>query len=512
MIIIIYLSYIFTYISILIHAEKQIPANFFLINTSNYYSAKTKGIILLVITLILVIFLLISIIKTVITNPGYFKEPSFLECKVASIQSENILHFKEIGSQNSSGSNKPKTRNEENDNEKNDSKDYFLEKEILTSSQNRDLNENKNNKTNKTEVNINDKYDSDKDINNNNKFDNLLDIMKNYSPKKNDESENFEKGEIKNKNNTNNINNNDNNDNSLLEDLKKENSNSNQYENSKITIYDFKNIIKKTPINEIEYFSTRKEIDAFYDQRKADINYDQNSIKKSNEEILEKNKISIMMCKENCEKNKEPFKFDLSFLYKKTDITKINQCGTCQRMKIERSHHCKLCQRCVLKMDHHCPWLANCIGFFNYKYFCLVHFYGTISTSIIFFTYWETVINTHLNYNSTILECWFVTSVYVMNISLLIFLSWLLYVNAKLVYNGETIIEQSDRERFPSTKNFNIYDMGWKRNFTNLFGDRWYVWLLPGFPNLKGEGMFYETKKKFYFEKEDLIISDSESL
>ena len=82
-------------------------------------------------------------------------------------------------------------------------------------------------------------------------------------------------------------------------------------------------------------------------------------------------------------------------------------------------------------------------------------------------------------------------------------LIWLLIVNIKLVLNGETIIEQSDRVRFPSTKSFNIYDMGWKRNFTNVFGDRWYLWLIPGFPNVKASGMCFETKKNFYFEKEN---------
>jgi len=207
---------------------------------------------------------------------------------------------------------------------------------------------------------------------------------------------------------------------------------------------------------------------------------------------------------EHCNHTKKKFYFDLSNLYRKTDITKMNQCGTCQRIKIERSHHCKMCQRCVLKMDHHCPWLANCIGFFNYKFFCLTHFYGTIMTGIVFVTYWETVLNVNLNFNSTLLECWFVSFVFMMNLSLMMFLMWLLFVNVKLVFNGETIIEQSDRERFPSTKSFNVYDMGYKRNFTNVFGDRWYKWFLPGFANAKGEGMFYETKKNFYYEKEDL--------
>ena len=151
-------------------------------------------------------------------------------------------------------------------------------------------------------------------------------------------------------------------------------------------------------------------------------------------------------------------------------------------------------------MDHHCPWLANCIGFFNYKYFCLIHFYGTISTGLIFLTFWETIANFHLNYNTHILECVFVDFVFMTNFALMAFLIWLLWVNAKLVINGETIIEQSDRERFPSSKSFNVYDMGWKRNFMNVFGEKWYIWFIPAYANSKGNGLMFETKKNFFID------------
>jgi hypothetical protein len=86
------------------------------------------------------------------------------------------------------------------------------------------------------------------------------------------------------------------------------------------------------------------------------------------------------------------------------------------------------------------------------------------------------------------------------NFALMAFLIWLLWVNAKLVINGETIIEQSDRERFPSSKSFNVYDMGWKRNFKNVFGEKWYNWFIPANANLKGNGLMFETKKNFFID------------
>ena len=56
-----------------------------------------------------------------------------------------------------------------------------------------------------------------------------------------------------------------------------------------------------------------------------------------------------------------------------------------------------------------------------------------------------------------------------------------------------TVIENSERKRFPSTKSVNIYDMGAYRNFTNVFGKNPLVWWLPFFNNTDGNGYVFET-------------------
>jgi len=142
--------------------------------------------------------------------------------------------------------------------------------------------------------------------------------------------------------------------------------------------------------------------------------------------------------------------------FKNIDLSGANLCTSCLRWKFERSHHCRQCGKCILKMDHHCPWLANCVGFRNYKYFCFI---------------------------------------YIANIGLFVFLFWLFVSNWKLVFSGQTIIEQSDRDRFPSSKTLNVYDLGSYRNFKAVFGENFLTWFLPIYPNYKGLGIIFETNE-----------------
>lgn len=37
--------------------------------------------------------------------------------------------------------------------------------------------------------------------------------------------------------------------------------------------------------------------------------------------------------------------------------------------KPPRSHYDHALKELVLNMDHYCPWMANCVGYFNYRYF-----------------------------------------------------------------------------------------------------------------------------------------------
>lgn len=179
--------------------------------------------------------------------------------------------------------------------------------------------------------------------------------------------------------------------------------------------------------------------------------------------------------------------------FKRIELNKAMLCGTCLRFKFERSHHCRQCGKCVLKMDHHCPWLANCIGFRNYKYFLLIELHGIIASLIIIFSYWEAVIGYNTRLESSLIICWFVGFCYFCSFGLFFFLVWLMIINWKLAFTGQTVIENSDRERFPLNKNVNIYDLGLFKNFKAVFGSNPLLWFLPFGANYNGNGLVFET-------------------
>lgn len=179
--------------------------------------------------------------------------------------------------------------------------------------------------------------------------------------------------------------------------------------------------------------------------------------------------------------------------FKGIDFTRINVCMHCLRWKAERTHHCKQCGKCVLKMDHHCPWVGNCIGYKNYKFFCLLVIYGFLATLMVFFTFWETVVNLNMRFDSNLQNCVLVTFAYLVNFGMLIFVTYLFMLNWEFVFNNITCIEKADRDKFPAGKSFNCYDLGCFRNFLCVFGYNPLFWFLPINSNLKGDGIIFES-------------------
>lgn len=393
-----YFGYVFTYIYVLLTPENYDSQSYPFLNTSSLDSALTKGIIFLILSTFFFVLLFISLMKTIILDPGYFDSPLTLENKVILTQCIQRKF------------NKLKAIDEQNIGLKDNFSVYNNDKELI----------------NRNYIELNDTQD----------------ILRNESLRKtfgaNIDIDKYNKDE-------------------RIEFLN-----------------DFDKIISSGPLNNLEHEKLRYKISEFLQ--------DDSQEEKTN--IYQKVKL-----------NKEG-KIDLDDLetrFKYLELSKAVFCGTCLRLKVERSHHCRQCGRCVLKMDHHCPWLANCVGFRNYKYFILTDIHGIFGSIIILSTYWEAVIGYNTSNTASLGLCFLVTFTFATSLGLLGFLIWLAIVNWRLALTNQTVIENADKERFPSSKSENIYDLGIYKNICHVFGDNPFFWLLPIKINEKGKGFVFET-------------------
>ncbi|CAJ1452366.1 unnamed protein product [Effrenium voratum] len=169
------------------------------------------------------------------------------------------------------------------------------------------------------------------------------------------------------------------------------------------------------------------------------------------------------------------------------------ECQKCFRSKPPRAHHCSVCKRCVLKMDHHCPWINNCVGFNNYRYFCLFMLYLALGCLYV------VVMGYHLFLRSVVplrrrpakmsfadAQCMTLSWL----ISLCIFLALCLLggFHLYLVLTNQTTIEfhvnltNRHLARRKGESYRNPYDLGWSRNFQQVFGPNkffHFLWMMP---------------------------------
>jgi len=132
LIIMIYSTYFFAYLLVLIRGSTYSKNEYPFLNTTNQTSAHIKGIVLLSLSGSMLFLLIISMIRTIFMDPGFFLDPTKLEIKIVmknssfqskqqkhqNIKKEKILNsLEEVAMENEEG--------EENDLKKNDKKSNF---------------------------------------------------------------------------------------------------------------------------------------------------------------------------------------------------------------------------------------------------------------------------------------------------------------------------------------------------------------------------------------------------
>ncbi|KAJ2507364.1 palmitoyltransferase for Vac8p [Coemansia sp. RSA 2052] len=184
-------------------------------------------------------------------------------------------------------------------------------------------------------------------------------------------------------------------------------------------------------------------------------------------------------------------------------------CLKCNGPKPDRTHHCSVCGVCVLKMDHHCPWLNNCVGFRTQKAFILFLVYSTLyctlilATSLAFFLRAFAEFNVDMEIGLDFIFLLILSSAFAL--ALLMFAAY----HAYLLLTNTTTIESYEKnnyrvetaQRGSRAKHVNLFDMGPRRNFTQVFGSSssWYLWLVPTDTTM-GDGVRFPVSFEGYNE------------
>ncbi|XP_012475982.1 probable protein S-acyltransferase 14 isoform X1 [Gossypium raimondii] len=157
----------------------------------------------------------------------------------------------------------------------------------------------------------------------------------------------------------------------------------------------------------------------------------------------------------------------------------IGFCLKCNRLKPPRAHHCSICNRCILKMDHHCGWVANCVGALNYKSFLLFLFYTFLAEILVCLAllrvFMEIFNDDEVDLTPGKLAATFIA--FVLNLAFAVSVLGFLIMHITLVGANRTTIEFQAKDK--KTGLTWRYDLGWKKNYEQVFGTEKKLWLIP---------------------------------
>ena len=169
------------------------------------------------------------------------------------------------------------------------------------------------------------------------------------------------------------------------------------------------------------------------------------------------------------------------------DGTKYNYCAICQIYKPPRTHHCRRCNRCVLRMDHHCLWINNCVGLHNHKYFFLFIAYAWIAFFIVLALYvgrWLVYVKGIHEPSLKLYQIVLLALSTFFDLAHIMTVGWMVYFQTFLISKGRTNVEHACCEGQAEGCNFDQKSLF--ANWSAIFGNRVYDWLVPTRPPYEG--------------------------
>lgn len=186
-------------------------------------------------------------------------------------------------------------------------------------------------------------------------------------------------------------------------------------------------------------------------------------------------------------------------------------CSVCESVSPPRSWHCDICNTCIIRRDHHCMFTGCCIGHYNYRFFLAFAIHLLIATA--YATYfngyfmWKRVnFQTPMAllkivfplamvaFGIDVSETQLYLILFIITIMGMLFMVILLIVHTNLIWHGTTTYEKNHKIR--------DYDLGWRQNFKDVFGENWFLACFLPFAQLKlrGDGIIWNTRDVWQME------------
>lgn len=185
-------------------------------------------------------------------------------------------------------------------------------------------------------------------------------------------------------------------------------------------------------------------------------------------------------------------------------------CTACETLAPPRSWHCPTCNVCILKRDHHCIFTGCCVGHFNHRYFVMLLIYLFIATAYSFyynnFFIWSRI---RFEFPMSIIKIVLPLAIFVFGFDgsinqfyLLLYIVsavGMLYTAVLCIYHVSLVLNGNVANE--SNKKIRTYDLGWKQNIKEVFGERWYLtWVLPYIKSqLPHNGVIWSTSNSWQY-------------